>query len=187
MNNETKHTPEVLEAAQKLLKQVVYAHTPGPWGIIKETQPGQMERLFVGHIGLTVAEIPLGLYNTEANARLIASAPDMAKEIAQLKQQNEELKAHEQEIRDCWTEERTDHNKAREEIAQLRADKVELTYVCVMALEVIKRHDNCQTGCRTTNDSALYGYTGEDNLTDNEGIKSIGDRLHDLIAKHTKV
>lgn len=73
------------------------------------------------------------------------------------------------------------------EIAQLKAERSEMLAVCAMALEVINRHDNCKTGCETTNDSALYGYTGEDNLTDPDGIKSIGDRLQNLIAKHSKV
>jgi len=58
-------------------------HTPGPWETSKDAVPE-------GHIQITVYE-PTGrrvatVFETEANARLIAAAPDLLKELKDVRE-----------------------------------------------------------------------------------------------------
>lgn len=67
--------------------------------------------------------------------------------------------------------------------ARLIAAAPEAIEACRMALEVIRRHDSCATGCDGENVERLENYVGEDNLTDPDGVHGIGDVLRAALEK----
>lgn len=70
--------------------------------------------------------------------------------------------------------------------AKLTAAAPDLLVACRLALEVIRRHDQGDTGCPVRADTALTGYCGEDCLTDPDGGDGIADVLVKVIA-HAEV
>lgn len=57
------------------------AHTPGPWGIVRHPKPAQVKSIlsvgFTANGMASIAWLTGGAIHQDANARLIAAAPDL--------------------------------------------------------------------------------------------------------------
>lgn len=80
-------------------------HTPGPWKVYQNCQPLHPTAFSIKNDkGLLVAYLNIGMSDVEANAELIAKAPELLEQVAaltaeveRLKEENERLK---QELKD---------------------------------------------------------------------------------------
>lgn len=76
-------------------------HTPGPWHVGKDHEAGISKGYFVGGGGCVRANMVGPAGNQEANARLIAAAPDI---LEALRQMVANAEADGKTYRSCYTQ-----------------------------------------------------------------------------------
>ena len=78
-------------------------HTPGPWHVTSDVEPGSI-KIIGGPKQYSIAGLYFTGYpqDTEANARLIAAAPETAAERDRLREVNADLLAALEDIRNAY-------------------------------------------------------------------------------------
>lgn len=105
-------------------------HTPGPWTINGKAANGyRIDSLATERVGTGFLLRPIAIVPTEDDATLIASAPDMAKELAQLRADKYQLVGF---LKDMLNNGNIDKG------TYWVVDKSDIE----LARELIKKHDN---------------------------------------------
>lgn len=88
-------------------------HTPGPWNIVWDGHctAGIMAKSISSIFDRGIATCDGGYSNFEEDVRLIAQAPDMAKEIEELKAQLDKSLAAMEYVRKAMSLDRKDHDE----------------------------------------------------------------------------